>query len=309
MIDSDNPDKRSKWLRDEVTPDLVQLHRVDKVWYTGKTKYQGVEIVDSCNYGRCLVLDGKIQSGERDEAVYHEALVQPAMFSHPNPESVFIAGGGEGATLREVLKHKSVKRAVMVDLDKQVVDLCRRYLPQFHQGAFEDPRAEIHFTDARKYLEDNTEKYDVAVIDIVDPLEAGPACLLYTREYYTTIKKRLKPGGIMVIQSGSCGWTNLHIFTGIVNTLKAVFPVVRPYYVYVPAFVDLWGFTSASDTVDPLKLKKSELSKSAVDTRLNKGLKTLDSTVYKSMFVLPKMLRSKLANTRRIVTDANPVFM
>jgi len=309
MNDSDNPDKRSTWLRDKVTPDLVQLHSVKKVWYSGRTEYQEVQVVDSYNYGRCLVLDGKIQSGERDEYIYHEALVQPVMFAHPNPQTVFIAGGGEGATLREVLNHKSVKKAVMVDLDSQVVDLCRRFLPSFHKGSFDDPRAEIHHTDARKYLEDNAETYDIAIIDIVDPLEAGPACLLYTREFYTLIKKRLKKNGIMVIQSGSCGWTNLHIFTSIVSTLKAVFKIVKPYYVYVPAFVDLWGFTAASDTLDPSKLTARDIGPAAMAKRLYRKPKSLDLAGYKSMFVLPKTLRNRLSKSKRIVTDNNPVFM
>jgi spermidine synthase len=308
MNDPDNPDKRSRWLKDAVTRDLVQYHRARKVLYTGDTKYQHVEIVDTYGFGICLVLDGKIQSGELDEFIYHEALVHPAMFSHRNPESVFIAGGGEGATLREVYRHKSVKKAVMVDIDKEVVGLCRRYLPTFHKNSFGDPRTEIHFTDARKYIEDTREKFDVIIIDIVDPLEAGPACLLYTQEYYRMLKERMNPEGIMVIQSGSCGWSNLQVFTYIVNTLKTVFSNVKPYQVYMPSFVELWGFTCASDTLD-----SSRLSRKAVDTaisrRLNSGLKSYDGASHKSMFILPKPLRRKLAATRKIITDANPVFI
>src|SRR4030042_686838 len=148
MKDPDNPDKR-KWLYDEVSPNLTQLHRIKKVIYSGRTKFQAVEIVDTRSFGICLVLDGKIQSSELDEFIYHEALVHPAMLSHARPETVFIAGGGEGATLREVLAHKTVKKAVMVDIDEELVKLCRRFLPSWHQKAFDDHRTELHFSDAR----------------------------------------------------------------------------------------------------------------------------------------------------------------
>lgn len=308
MKDPDNPDKRSKWLKDVVTPDLVQNHRIRKVLYSGHTHFQQVAIVDTYNYGICLVLDGKIQSSQHDEFVYHEALVHPAMLSHPDPSTVFIAGGGEGATLREVLKYKSLKKAVMVDLDRQVVDLCRRFLPHFHQGSFDDPKIELHFADARKYLEKHIEKFDVAIIDIVDPLEAGPACLLYTQEYYELVKRRLNKDGIMVIQSGSCGWTNLHIFTSIVNTLKTVFPVVRPYHIYMPSFVDQWGFTTASVSLDPGKLPLRDLRR-IVKEKLNAPVRSLDSISYPAMFMLPKMLRKKISRSKKIIKDASPVFI
>jgi spermidine synthase len=308
MKDSDNPDQRNTWLIDPVTDDLVQHHRVRKVLYEGRTDFQAVQVVDTCSYGICLVLDGKIQSGQRDEHVYHEALVHPAMLAHPDPKAIFIAGGGEGATLREVLQHQGVGQAVMVDLDRQVVDLCRSFLPSFNVGAFDDPRAELHFTDARKYLEKTRQRFDVAIIDIVDPLEAGPACLLYTKEFYGLVKSRLNPGGIMVIQSGSCGWTNLHIFTSIVRTLKEVYEIVRPYNVYVPSFVDLWGFTSASDTLDPHNLNSRKFNQ-LCRSRLERPLRSLDSISYAALFMLARGLRRKLASSHKVVTDASPVFI
>jgi spermidine synthase len=308
MNDPDNPDKRSNWLKDPVTRDLIQYHRIKKTLYSGNTKYQHVEIVDTRSFGICLVLDGKIQSGELDEFIYHESLVHPAMLSNRNPESVFVAGGGEGATLREIFRHNSVKKAVMVDIDREVVELCRRYLPSFHRGSFNDPRAEIHFTDARKYIENTKEKFDVIIIDIVDPLEAGPACLLYTQEYYRELKGRMNRGGIMVIQSGSCGWTNIQVFTHIVNTLKTVFSIVEPYQVYVPSFVELWGFTCASDTLNPSKVSKKIIN-GYINDRLNSKLRFYDGVSHQSMFMLPKTLRKKLAATRKIITDANPVFI
>jgi spermidine synthase len=306
MSDPDNPDKR-KWLRDAVSPDLVQFHSIKQVIYSGRTEFQKVDVIDTGSFGICLVLDGRIQSSERDEFIYHETLTHPAMLPHPNPETVLIAGGGEGATLREVLAHKTVKKAVMVDIDKQVIDICRRFLVDFHQGSFDDPRTELVIADARKYLEGAKSKFDVAIIDLVEPLDVGPACLLYTREFYQMVKESLKPGGIMSVQSGASGWTSPDNFAAIINTLKSVFPIVRPYQVYVPSFVELWGFAACSDSLDPTSLSTEEVDR-RIATRLTAELKSFDGTIYPTLFALPKYLRQQLVATDRVITDADPII-
>ncbi|HHH9504059.1 TPA: hypothetical protein ACP32P_004930 [Pseudomonas aeruginosa] len=125
------------------------VYRLRRVLYQGRTRWQNVLIADTYNYDRVLMLDGAIQSAESDESLYHELLVQPAMLAHDEPRDVLIIGGGEGATLREVLSHASVRRAVMVDLDRELVELCREHLFQWHQGAFDDPRSELLTEDGR----------------------------------------------------------------------------------------------------------------------------------------------------------------
>ena len=180
-----------KWFQDKVSRNLIQLHRIEEVLYRGKTRFQFAEIIRSGSFGKLLVLDGKIQSSEADEFIYHEALVQPAMLTHPHPRTVFIAGGGEGAVLREVLAHKTVKRAVMVDIDEEVVALCQKYLPNYSQGAFQDKRTELVHTDAREYLAKSRELFDIIIIDLPDPIEEGPAYRLYTREFYQLVRDRL----------------------------------------------------------------------------------------------------------------------
>lgn len=307
MRTPDNHDK-SIWLHDRVSPDLVQIHSIKQVLYSGQTEFQSVEIIDTTSFGVCLVLDGKIQSSEQDEFIYHEALVHPAMLSHHNPETVFIAGGGEGATLREVLYHKTVKKVVMVDIDKQVVDICRRFLPSIHQNSFDDPRAEVRFADARKYLQESSLKFDVAIIDLVEPLEMGPACLLYTQEFYQLIKERLNDNGIMCVQSGASGWTNLQNFTAIISTLKSVFPIVCPYQIYVPSFVDLWGFATASPKINATSLSPQQID-DRISTRLTKELRSYDGLTHQSIFAISKHLRNKLATSKIIITDTNPIFM
>ncbi|MBI3953344.1 MAG: methyltransferase domain-containing protein, partial [Chloroflexi bacterium] len=168
-----------------------------------RTAYQQLEIVDTASFGRALFLDGKVQSAELDEFVYHEALVQPAMALHPRPERVLVIGGGEGATLREALRHPTVKRAVMVDIDAEAVAACREYLPAWHQGAFADPRVELLHRDARGYLEETSELFDVIIVDVTDPLAGGPAYRLFTQEFYRLARGHLGAAGAIAVQAES----------------------------------------------------------------------------------------------------------
>ena len=241
-----------KWFFELIAADLVLLYRVKRSLYSGKTAYQEVEILETETMGRSLILDGKTQSTTVDEHIYHEALVHPAMLLHPNPRTVFIGGGGEGATLREVLAHKSVERVTMVDLDDEVVALARRYIPEHSSGAFDDPKARLVHQDARGFLAESADAYDVILLDLVDPLEEGTAYTLYTREFYETALGKLSPGGVLVTQSGPGSLLNhQECFTAIVNTLTGLFPRVAPYSVYVPAFVTPWTFAMAFNGPDP----------------------------------------------------------
>ena len=301
-------DISGKWLLETVYPDLAVMLRVQQVLFSGRTAYQHVEVLESGSFGRSLVLDGKTQSTERDEHIYHQALVQPAMMMHPNPVSVFIGGGGEGGTLREALSHKSVERVVMIDLDQEVVELCRRYLPQHHQGSFDDPRVTLLHQDARGYLERTDEQFDVMIMDLVDPMEGGTAYLLYTQEYYNIVKSRLKPGGILVTQSGPAGLiSHQECFTTIYRTLSSIFADTGLYQVHIPAFQTLWGFSLASDSELP-KLSADQVDR-LVSERLGRKLDFYDGESHLSMFNLPKFIRRSVAEETRINRDDSPVFM
>ena len=297
-----------KWVIETVMPDLAIMLKVDDVLFSGHTGFQRVEVVHSDVYGRSLLLDGKTQSTERDEHIYHETLVHPALVMHPNPRNVFIGGGGEGGTLREILAHRSVERAVMVDLDEQVVELCREHLPQHHQGAFDDPRTELIFGDARKYLETSNQQFDVMIMDLVDPLEGGPAYLLYTEEYYEIARARLKPGGILVTQSGPAGYLSLReCFTTIFKTLDQIFAHAAPYHTHVPSFITLWGFTVACDAQLP-NMSPAEVDKRIAE-RITKPLRHYDGETHAAMFTLPRHIRDGIAEETRINRDDAPVFM
>ena len=292
------------------------LYRIKDIVHTGKTPHQTVDILDTDTFGRCLILDGKTQSTEADEYIYHEALVHPALLFHARPESVFIGGGGEGATLREVLHHDGIQRVVMLDLDGDVVDLCRRYLPGHHQGRFDDPRVELRHEDARQYLTSCQESFDVMVLDLVDPIEGGPSCLLYTQEFYRIARSKLRPGGVLVTQAGPAGLLNYaECFTAIARTLSTAFPRAYPYTTYVPAFTTLWGFVLAFTEERPhhdsqgLEALEPQLIDSLISRRLSNELRYYDGITHRSMYSLPKYLRQGIEVERRIITDAEPVFM
>jgi spermidine synthase len=297
-----------KWLRDKINENFLQLHHIDEVLYEGQTKYQSAKVVRSRNLGICLVLDNKIQSSERDEFIYHEALVQPAMIAHPGPETVFIAGGGEGATLREALRHKTVKKAVMVDIDDQVTELCKKYLPGHSSGAFEDARAEVHHTDAREYLKKSKEKYDVIIIDLPDPIEEGPASLLFTYEFYWLAREKLNPEGMIAVQAGSATPTELLNFTAVNNTLKKAFPIVNQGAVYMQCFGGPWGFCFASRKHSPDLLTSYEIDK-RIAARSLTGLKFYDGMTHRGMFALPLYIREAMAKQTRVITDKKPLYL
>ena len=296
----------SNWYLEHLSPYQSVMLKIRKVLFSGKTQYQSVDIIESEIYGRSLILDGKTQSTERDEYIYHEALVSPAMLMHDSPAEVFIAGGGEGATLREVLNHKSVINVRMVDLDEEIVELSKLYLPKHHMGAFEDPRLELHHVDARAYLQTDEARYDVVILDLVDPLEEGTAYQLYTKEFYEIVKNSLKPDGIMVTKSGSSDITNFRdCYVPIVHTIRTVFNWVDNYQVNISGFGMPWSFTIASQT--PRDTNGIGLDK--CNERINRNLRFYDYESHVHMFNIPKYVRDELAMEARINSDDNPIFM
>lgn len=168
------------WFEEFVLPSLSMKMMMQNISFDQQSTFQRVQVVETQPFGKTLVLDGKTQSAARDEHVYHECLVHPAMLAHPNPKNVYIGGGGEFATAREVLRHKSVELCVMVDIDQVCCEICVEQLPEWSDGCTKDPRLEVHYEDAKAFLEKDDRLYDVIIMDIADPIEAGPGIALYT---------------------------------------------------------------------------------------------------------------------------------
>ncbi len=237
--------------------------KINAIHVSKRSKYQGILIVDTDDYGRTLVLDDYIQSSYYDEIYYHESLVHPAVTTHPRPSDVLILGGGEGATLREVLKHNTVKRAVMVDIDGDVVELSKKYLPQMHQGAFDDPRSEVRIEDGFVYVENalkRGEKFDVVIMDLTDPYSSDIAKQLYTPEFFGKVKRLLREDGIVVTQAGNSFYFP-EAYDYVLQGVKGNFPIIAEYSVWIPSFGYAVNFVLGSLKHDPHSLSAEEVDK------------------------------------------------
>lgn len=293
---------------EQITPYEALYRRMNKVLAAGRTKFQDYCIFQTSAFGKVLVLDKDVQSTERDEYIYHETLVHPAMLAHPNPRTVFIVGGGEGATLREVLRHPSVEKVVMCDIDGELVEMARTLLPEWHQGAFDNPRAQIVTEDARGWLANHPDTYDVIIVDLNDPIgEDNPARLLFTVEFYELIKERLNPGGLMAMQAGMILLTHHKMHPVVHHTVKQVFRHTRSYHNYIPGFMLNFGFIVASDAVDITGLSEGTLEARILERQL--PLKHLDAPYIEAMFVLPKDLKEAIAAETMVSRDAAPFWL
>jgi len=294
------------WIDDYFNNYELHKHAFKNVLYQVQTKIQKIIIIDTYNYGRCLILDNEFQSAEADEFIYHEALIHPSFILHPCIERVLIIGGGEGATLREALRYKTVKRVVMVDIDKEMMECAKKFLPSFHTGSFGDSRLELVIEDGRKYLERTNEQFDAIVIDVNDPLEGGPSYMLFTIEFYKIIIKKLTTDGILVVQSGAASIAENDVFTGICNTLSKVFPHVFPYVTYIPSYALQWGFVMATRNPGNLDITGEEID-DRINSRITGALRFYDSITHHALFNLPKYLRSDVKKQTRIISDKDPL--
>ncbi|MEN3026080.1 MAG: polyamine aminopropyltransferase [Chlorobiota bacterium] len=289
------------WIVDHHTEDLEFHYRVTEVLYSGTTAYQRVDIVRAPALGKALFLDGRIQSAQIDEFIYHEVLVHPALLAHPEPRRVLIMGGGEGATLREVLRHPSVQLATMVDIDRELVELCERYLPEWHQNCFRDPRSQLVFGDARAFVEGTTELYDIIISDLTEPIEGGPSVMLFTVEFYECLAQRLTDNGLFVAQAGSADPVYPEFVTSLSRTLREVFPYVRVCWAFIYSFQLPWAFVLASKRDDPAALSTEEVRERYAE----RGLKTqyYCPELHSALFALPVYLQDALRHRGQRITD------
>jgi len=324
--------------REEVTPNLRMEMDMESIDFNTMSEFQRVQVIRTASFGKTLVLDGKTQSAQADEFVYHECLVQPAMLAvgwgigqpQHKAKRAYIGGGGELATARELLKHESIEEVVMVDLDKIVVDVSREKLPEWGNGCCDDPRLKLHFTDALGWLDRSDEvtgKFDIIVMDIADPVEAGPGIALYTQEFYQLAKRKLNPGGVLVTQSGPGGLlTHRECCCAVSKTLKTVFEHVSTYSCEVPSFGTCWSWNlafdasgvegsslSAEEAKDAARafceLSSSELESRLADRLSPAALRFYDGTSHRGIFGISKVFRKSLEDEDRIITKDNPVFM
>jgi len=253
--------------------------------YKEKSPFQDIAIVETEGFGRMLILDGCVMTTEKDEFVYHEMLVHPAMCAHPNPEKVLVIGGGDGGTVRELLRHPGVS-IDMVEIDELVVRACQKYMPTLSCG-LEDPRVRLLFEDGVAFLENNKDTYDLIFIDSTDPV--GMAEGLITQSFYNKCKEALKAPGAIVLQSES---PTLHTkeIQRIHQNLSEVFSSQQLYLAPIVSYPSgLWSFTFASDNLHPQGDFIPEKATSIVSE-----LSYYNEDIHKSAFSLPNFVKKLL---------------
>ncbi len=297
-------DRARFWFTDRTSPTDGLQYGISRVLASKRTRFQDLAIVDTPAWGKALILDGDWQSSVADEFLYHEPLVHPAMILHGSPRQVAILGGGEGAALREVLRWNAVERVVMVDLDGEVVAACREHLAEMHRGAFDDSRVELVIGDALDWLDQTSERVDVLISDLSEPLEQGPAYNLFTKEYYERVRRVLGEGGVFALQAGSVSPPDIRIHARLVKTVQAVFEHARPYASAIPSFGTPWGFVVASATLgdQPSAREVDRL----LTQRTSGGFRMLDGEAFSGLFGVSAHIRRAIQAETTIYTLADP---
>ena len=278
------------WYKETLYPDVSQSFKVGQIIHREKTDLQDLVIFENKIMGRILALDGVIQTTEGDEFFYHEMMGHVPVIAHGNAKRVLIIGGGDGGLLEEVLKHKSVERAVMVEIDPFVINLSKNFLPSNPKNAFEDPRAEIVIADGAKFVAEAAERFDVIMVDSTDP--HGPGEVLFTSEFYANCKRCKKPGGIMVTQNGVPFFQPDELSTTY-RRLRPIYPDVGFYVVPVPTyyggFMTLsWSSLDAGHRRTPVGEIERRIKAAALET------KYYNPAIHQACFALPNYVTARM---------------
>lgn len=259
---------------------------VKETLFSGQSPYQAIEVVDTTGFGRVLIIDGVFMTSEHDEFLYHEMLVHPALTTAPSIERVLVIGGGDGGTVREVLRHPEVRQCVMVEIDEMVVDASKRYLPSIGT-AWDDPRLDVRFIDGTEYLDESgDDAYDAIVVDGTDP--TGPGAALFDARFFGGCKRMLVPGGVLALQSES-PLMMMDVFVETQHKLRALFSEVHPYMGPVPLYgAGAWSWTWCSDTGEPLR-PIAERQEAIVE-----GSRAYNEELHQAAFALPNYVKRAL---------------
>ncbi|MGD9643104.1 MAG: hypothetical protein AB7V08_10235 [Elusimicrobiales bacterium] len=297
------------WFVEFFTPGELHAHRALKVLETSSTAFQEAALIKTHTFGKVLVLDGETQSSQYDEAFYHESLVYPALLAHRAPRTALILGGGEGATARDILNDRGIERVVMADIDYNILRFAEKHLETWHRGSFSDPRLRLLAQDAKKFVFNTAQKFDLVYSDLPSPVEGGPAYSLYTLEFYRRMKKIMSPGAVFTVQAGPGTPLQFELHPAIYNTLRKLFRFVGSYSAFIPSYDMPWTYLYCTD--DPAKAP-ARLDAAALDRaagrRLKRPLRFSDGETITGAFSLPKYYRDRIKASRAVITEARPMF-
>ena len=277
------------WAMEPLTPHARFGYRATAL-QSLQTPYQKLELLQTPQFGKVLRLDDCFMTSEGEEFFYHEALVHPAAMAHPAPRKALILGGGDGGAAEELLKHPSIERVVLAELDEAVVQFSRQHLQSVHRGALDDPRVEVCIGDGLALMDASDERFDLALMDLTDP--DTPASALYAPDSLARMKRVLAPGGALVLHLGSPVFHGPQV-AELVRSLRQQFAVVRCYGLYIPLYGAYWGLAVASDELDPLELKAQQLAE-RLRQRKVQDLQYYNEQVHGALFALPNYYRELL---------------
>ncbi len=272
------------WFEEKHEDFFATKIRVDNVLYSKRSDFQHVEVVETKGFGRMLLNDGIIMVCERDEFIYHEMITHVPLSVHPNPKNVLVIGGGDGGTVREVLKHKSVEKCVLVEIDPLVLEASKQFLKQTSLK-LDDPKVEVLTMDGNKYVNETDQVFDVVIIDSTDPF--GPSVPLFGEEFYKNVYRILSKDGIVVSQFES-PFYNSKFQKKMYNLLQSIFKLVRIYNYHNMTYTSgFWSFAFSSKNLHPVRdLKKDKIQ--------NIELKYYNLDLHKASFKLPQFMLENL---------------
>ena len=267
-----------------------QSFSVDKIYFESKTEHQHLMIFHNAMFGRVMVLDGVVQTTEKDEFIYHEMLTHVPLLAHGAAKRVLIVGGGDGGMLREVCRHRSVEHVTQVEIDQSVIDMSREYLPNHSQGAFDDARANIVIDDGIRFVTETDEKFDVIISDCTDPI--GPGEVLFTSTFYDGCKRCLNEGGILVTQNG-VAFMQPDEVTTTARRLSTVFSDSSFYCAAVPTYIGgvmtfAWGSDNPAYRQLDLATLRQRFEQAGIQTRY------YNPEIHLAAFALPQYVRNAM---------------
>ncbi len=277
------------WIEEKLEDFLGLRIRVEKTLFSGKSPFQSVDVVETRGHGKMLLNDGLIMVTERDEFSYHDMITHVPLFVHPNPKKVLVIGGGDGGTAREVIRHPSIEKCTMVEIDEMVVNACKEYIPQT-SSKLNDPKVDLIIGDGVKFVEEAAktgDRYDVILVDSTDPI--GPAQPLFGHEFYENIFKALSDDGIVVSQ-GESPFYQTTMQNKLVQILHDTFPIVSIYNFSNLTYPGgLWSFTFGSKKYHPTNdFKSDRVEQSGLD------FEYYNAEVHNAAFALPTFMRKRL---------------
>lgn len=266
------------WFTERQNENLSIGMRIKETLHSEVTEFQGMDVVDTFQYGKMLVLDGCVMTTDKDEFVYHEMLSHVPMHTHPNPKKVLVIGGGDGGIIREIVKHPSVEKAVLAEIDGRVIEISKQYFPHIASG-LSDPRVDVQVADGIVHVQEHENEYDVILIDSTDPI--GPAVGLFAKEFYASVHRALKDDGIFVAQTES-PFKDPELIRRVHEDVGSLFAQTHLYLAYIPTYpTGMWSFTMGSKKYNPLQ---------AADELRVKDTRYYTPAIHKAAFALPRFV-------------------